>query len=197
MNRASKIGCLFGAALSIVLPACATTVVDHSGSGGSSTSGSTSSPEGGEVLAPCGGLAGIGCHQGLYCAFDQGGCGAGDSEGACMPAPPGCDNHLEPICACDGKFYENPCKAMQAGADPSSAPSCMFKCGDQTCNRGTDACQQYWSADEVERSCTPLPKACWGEPTCTCAQAHGGWEWSECHVTKTGHVIVWIDEGGG
>jgi hypothetical protein len=64
----------------------------------------------------CGGLLGLACAKGEYCAFDtKAQCGAGDMTGTCATKPQMCMQLYKPVCGCDDKTYSNSCMAANAG----------------------------------------------------------------------------------
>jgi len=77
-----------------------------------------------EEVGFCGGIAGIACADGKYCAYPDGSCGAGDQPGRCRPRPDVCTMDVDPVCGCDGRTYSNACKAALAGVSVRSAAPC-------------------------------------------------------------------------
>ena len=66
----------------------------------------------------CGTIAGISCGEGEYCRMrgllTPCGPSISDQQGTCVPIPTSCDAVSEPVCACDGMTYDNPCLARAA-----------------------------------------------------------------------------------
>jgi hypothetical protein len=68
------------------------------------------------TVAHCGGLAGLACGDGEYCAYDvDQSCGAADQLGTCATRPEVCFELFAPVCGCDGQTYSNSCFASSAG----------------------------------------------------------------------------------
>ncbi len=64
----------------------------------------------------CGGLLGLTCAKGEYCAFaTKANCGAGDMTGTCATRPQMCMQLYKPVCGCDDTTYSNSCMAASAG----------------------------------------------------------------------------------
>lgn len=75
--------------------------------------------------AMCGGIAGIACADGLYCAFPlEARCGAADQSGTCSALPEMCTEQYEPVCGCDDKTYSNACHAAREGVSVGREGEC-------------------------------------------------------------------------
>ncbi len=211
MKRATTLGWLVLLSVSVVAGACGSTVVDRTNSGsagGGGAGGATTTTQDGSGGNPCypdscsgpsttsgsggggvcGGLAGIACADGFFCDFPGGACGGDDSTGTCAPMPAGCDKHLEPVCGCDGKTYDNPCLANLAGFGTSSSKSCMFTCGGVICAHGAEYCQITSDGNPPDDyACVPVPGACNGQPSCSCISC------TDCSQSDAGDVTVTCD----
>ncbi len=73
----------------------------------------------------CGTIAGIGCPDGMYCAFDEGRCNVADDAGVCSAIPEVCIELFAPVCGCDGLTYSNACMAASASVSLASQRECL------------------------------------------------------------------------
>ena len=73
----------------------------------------------------CGGLLGLSCDEGEFCAYPAGAfCGAADHPGICTARPEVCIELYDPVCGCDGQTHGNSCKAASAGTSVASVGEC-------------------------------------------------------------------------
>lgn len=73
----------------------------------------------------CGGIAGIACAEGSYCATEPRQCDVADSTGICRKKPTACTEQFEPVCGCDARTYGNACKAAMAGLNIEVTGECQ------------------------------------------------------------------------
>jgi len=62
----------------------------------------------------CGGFIGLPCPDGSYCQYPADMCNGADMMGVCVEVPEVCEKVYNPVCACNGKTYGNPCELALA-----------------------------------------------------------------------------------
>lgn len=72
----------------------------------------------------CGGIAGIACGDGLYCAMEASQCMTPDAAGMCQRKAEMCTQQYDPVCGCDNKTYGNACQASSAGVNVAKTGEC-------------------------------------------------------------------------
>ena len=73
----------------------------------------------------CGGIAGLPCKRGDYCAYQPGVCvRIRDASGTCQPRPRFCSRIFALVCGCDGRTYSNSCEAASRGASVAYRGQC-------------------------------------------------------------------------
>ncbi|MBA3395826.1 MAG: hypothetical protein H0T89_24490 [Deltaproteobacteria bacterium] len=132
---------------------------------------------GGCAAQQCGGLQGLQCGAGEYCAYALDAfCGAADDLGTCEPMPEFCTEQYEPVCGCNDQTYGNACMAAAAGVAVSALGECAVQCG----GRAGDTCNsaQYCRFDRIaicghadgQGVCETRPQGCLAQfaPVCGC-----------------------------
>lgn len=144
----------------------------------------------------CGGIAGLQCDAGEYCAYSlEATCGAADQMGTCEPMPSVCTDQYEPVCGCDGQTYGNACAAASAGVAVSSLGECAVACG----ARAGDTCaaDQYCHFERIaicgqadgQGVCQARPGFCAAnvEPVCGCDNQTYS---NECAAAAAGQGVL-------
>lgn len=176
---------LLSALLPALTAACASNVESETGSTSSASAGTSMATGGVGGASPtttggsgksCGGFAGETCADNEFCDYPDDLCGAADGSGTCVPRPDACPDVIDPMCACNGKSYENACDAAAKGVDVSTVGGCKtpkgyFACGPTFCPTGMAYCMHSVSdvgGEPDSYSCRELPTACGSAPSCAC-----------------------------
>jgi hypothetical protein len=152
--------------------------------------------DGGCLTRACGGIAGLQCNAGEYCAYELDAiCGAADQMGTCAVMPQICTQQYQPVCGCDDQTYGNACMAAAAGVAISAEGECAVACGaragdtcsaDQFCNFPRLAiCGQA----DGQGTCAPRPEVCTANvaPVCGC---DGTTYSNECAANAAGTGVL-------
>lgn len=148
------------------------------GGGGGTGGGGTGGSGGAGGGIPCGD-AGT-CTDGTYCSWHYASCGESDIDfQECSSQPATCDGTEPPVCACDGKVYDNFCDAANQGVQVGykggcQVPAGFFSCGSKLCKQGEQYCRRQEVGDAMKLECLELPSGC---SACDClpgVEAAGG-----------------------
>jgi hypothetical protein len=153
----------------------------------------------------CGGIAGIGCAERLYCSYAiEAHCGAGDMSGTCKPIPEMCTMEFAPVCGCDDKTYPSACVAGRSGISVGRAGACPGDsasgiaegklCGTRgvpgECAEGLYcAYRSQCGATDAGGKCTKKPTACphLRAPVCGCDQQRYD---NACEAARSGVSVA-------
>jgi len=176
----------------LLVPLFAACGDDGGGGGAGASSGSAGGPQACVKGATT-------CDADSFCYFTYATCGATASDnGYCELRPTTCDNFFSPACGCDGKVYDNPCKAALAGVDVQqqdntcTPPTGLFACGYTFCKSGEQFCKLTQKGGFKEPSCGALPDMCKppAATSCMCLSSSG------CTCDDTGGNLTFTCSGG-
>ncbi len=125
----------------------------------------------------CGGFIGIPCPKGTYCQYPADMCNGADMMGECVEVTEVCEKIYDPVCACNGKTYGNPCELAKAMQQIDHYGECKSDnaCGGimgLPCKEGAYCQYPEGSCDwaDMMGECVDVPGACialW-DPVCGC-----------------------------
>ena len=147
----------------------------------------------------CGGSLGLVCGDDAFCEYADLSCGDDQAVGTCVPKPLLCPIFPDPVCGCDGKYYNNACLANSSGVSVSDDTACLDGegPGGQPCGGflGLSCSPAHYCAFELAANCGMTdasgtcqlkPKTCddsIGLSICAC---DGNFYPSVCEAAKAG-----------
>ena len=134
----------------------------------------------------CGGIAGAGCPDGMFCEHGDGKCAAADPTGLCVAKPEKCVDEDAPVCGCDAISYANDCLRQLAGVSKAYAGVCQCtdasECGKgQYCELGPDCAAGH---------CVDPPGDCGGVSLASVCGCNGESFKSSCHANMAGVTVA-------
>ncbi len=127
----------------------------------------------GQCGANCGGVSAAKCGSDQFCDFEIGLCSQSNPTGTCKSAPNSCPDLIAPVCGCDGKTYDNACKASQSQVSVANDGECACGGPNQTpCEQGR-YCELAVGAclgPNPTGRCKTIPASCSNvqSPVCGC-----------------------------
>lgn len=164
----------------VYAPVCGCDGKTYSNACDAASKGASVAREGacGTVGDVCGGLQGLACAEGMFCAYEvEANCGRADATGTCALITEICSADYSPVCGCDGNTYSNECAASSQGVSVESVGKCAETgqvCGGiagVACQKG-EYCnfpsETMCGSGDQQGTCEPIPSACTKELNQVC-----------------------------